>query len=360
MRSWTFVVVLLFAVPLSLHAQNRWSVAPYLGANLSAPGDPALTGVVVGYAAGPFGVRGGVAIEPLWSRAPSSSPGAGAFTGDVDVRLAWRTADRYVPSIFAGVGLEGAREAGDMRVLPTYGGGLGLGYELFRWARIESEARYRVPFGNSVRPDDSFSRGFEIRVGVAVEWSAGGRTGPSVVTPPPGVVARDPSILPEPRTGAELDAVAARILDSADDYLGTRYVWGGSTPSGFDCSGFLQYIFRAHGLHLPRTSRQMAQVGSPLTHEIGDWQVGDLLFFAGNGRTIDHVAMYAGDGRIVHSTESGGGVRYDVLASNRGSWFRMHLVDVRRVLDDATLTSAVRVGVDGPYDPPDKAPRVVR
>ena len=358
MRSLAFVV-LLFVVPMSLDAQNRWSVAPYFGANLSAPGDPALTGVAVGYSAGVFGVRGGVGIEPLWSRAPATSPGAGAFTGDVDVRLVWRRADRYVPSIFAGVGLEGAREAGDMRVLPTYGGGAGLGYELFRWARIESEARYRVPFGRSVQPDDAFARGFEIRVGVAIEWAAGGRTGGSVVAPP-GVIARDPSILPEPRTAAELDAVAGRILDSADEHLGTRYVWGGSTPSGFDCSGFLQYVFRAHGLHLPRTSRQMAQVGSPLSRDMSDWEVGDLLFFAGDGRTVDHVAMYAGNGRIVHSTESGGGVRYDVLASNRGTWFRTHLVGVRRVLDDATLLSAVRVGVDGPYDPPDRAPRVVR
>jgi hypothetical protein len=356
MRGWTCVVLLLL-VPSAAGAQNRWSVTPYFGANLSAPGDPALTGVAVGYAAGVFGVRGGVAVEPLWSRAPSSSPGSGAFTGDVDVRLAWRTADGYVPSIFAGVGVEGAREAGDMRVLPMYGGGVGVGYELFRWARIESEARYRVPFGGAVRPDDAFSRGLEVRLGVAIEWSAGG---PRVPAGPAPMIGRDPVRWSAPRTPAELDAVAVRILDSADDYLGTRYIWGGSTPAGFDCSGFLQYVFRAHGLNLPRTSRQMAQVGAPLSREMRDWEAGDLLFFAGNGRTIDHVAMYAGDGRIVHSSESGGGVRFDVLGSNRGTWFRTHLVAARRVLDDATLLSAVQVGVDGPYDPPDKAPRVVR
>jgi cell wall-associated NlpC family hydrolase len=357
MRSWTFVGLLL-VFPSSLAAQNRWSVAPYLGANLSMPGDPALTGVAVGYSAGVFGVRGGFAIEPLWSDVPASSPGAGAFTADVDLRVAWTTTEGYVPSLFGGVGVEGARADGDMRVLPTYGGGAGLGYELFRWARVESEARYRVPFGGSVEPGDAFARGWEFRVGLAVAWSAGGG---SPRAAPPVVVARDPARWPDPRTPAELDIVAGRILDTAEDYLGTRYLWGGSAPAtGFDCSGFLQYVFRSQGLHLPRTSRQMAQVGAPLAHATSAWEPGDLLFFASNGRTIDHVAMYAGGGRIIHSTDSGGGVRYDVLASNRGNWFTNHLVAARRVLDDGALLSPFSIGIDGSYDPPDKAPRIVR
>jgi cell wall-associated NlpC family hydrolase len=154
--------------------------------------------------------------------------------------------------------------------------------------------------------------------------------------------------------------LALRIVDSAEDNLGTRYVWGGSTTAGFDCSGFVQHVFRAHDVHLPRTSRQMAQVGAPIPRNESDWQVGDLLFFAGNGTRVDHVAMYVGAGRIIHSTETGGGVRYDQLETNRGSWFMDHLVAVRRVLGDAELVAPVDTDDSGPADLPDKAPRVVR
>jgi cell wall-associated NlpC family hydrolase len=357
MRSWMFASLFL-AVPAVAAAQNRWSVAPYMGANLSLPGKPAMMGVAGGYSVGPFGVRGGLAIESPWRDAPADAPGSGAFTTDVDLRLAWRTSGRTVPAVFAGVGLEGAREAGDMRVLPLWSAGAGLGYELFSWARLESEARLRSPFGGSLREDDAFSRGFELRAGIAVSWSAG-RGAATPRNAPPVVVARDPGRWSAPRTPEELDAVALRILDSAEGHLGTRYVWGGSTPAGFDCSGFLQYVFRAHGLHLPRVSRQMAQVGAPLPRDRDAWEVGDLLFFASNGRTVDHVAMYAGDGRIIHSSDSGGGVRYDQLSSNRGSWFVNHLVAARRVLDDGALLSpSVITTTPGAFDPPDKAPPV--
>lgn len=354
MRSWMFASLFL-AVPVAVTAQNRWSVAPYMGANLSLPGNPALTGVAVGYSAGPFGVRGGLAIESPWRDAPASAAGSGAFTTDVDVRVAWRTSGRTVPSVFAGLGLEGARDNGDMRILPLWSAGAGIGYELFSWARLETEARWRSPFA-SLGDDDAFSRGFEVRAGFAVSWNAR-RGGSTPRNAPPLVVTRDPERWSSPRTPEELDAVALRILDSAEGFLGTRYVWGGSTPSGFDCSGFLQYVFRTHGLHLPRVSRQMAQVGAPLPRDRSAWEVGDLLFFASNGRTIDHVAMYAGDGRIIHSSDSGGGVRYDDLTSNRGRWFTDHLVAARRVLDDRTLLSpSVITTQPGAFDPPDKAP----
>ena len=155
-------------------------------------------------------------------------------------------------------------------------------------------------------------------------------------------------------------ATADAVLATADDYVGTKYVWGGTTPNGFDCSGFVQYVFRRHGVELPRTSRQQAVVGQSVSRSRSALEVGDLMFFATNGTRIDHIAIYAGDDQIIHSSSSGGGVGYDDFATKRGQWFLTHHVATRRVLADgqslvAPLTAALRALTA--FDPPDRAPR---
>jgi cell wall-associated NlpC family hydrolase len=155
-------------------------------------------------------------------------------------------------------------------------------------------------------------------------------------------------------------ATAASILATADDYVGTEYVWGGATPSGFDCSGFVQYVFREHGIELPRTSRQQAQVGRQVPLLETALRVGDLMFFATDGTRIDHIAIYAGNDEILHSSSSGGGVGYDSFSSKRGRWFLDHHVATRRVIADGeslvgTLSAALRAIQR--FDPPDRAPR---
>jgi hypothetical protein len=104
----------------------------------------------------------------------------------------------------------------------------------------------------------------------------------------------------------------------------------------------------------------MAYQGEPVALREGDLRPGDLMLFADDGRRIDHVAIYAGNGRILHSTASGGGVRYDDLDSDRGRWFRERWVEARRVLDDrgslvSDLGAPTRVD-DSELDPPDRAP----
>ena len=156
-------------------------------------------------------------------------------------------------------------------------------------------------------------------------------------------------------------ARAAAVLNTADSYLGVPYTWGGTTPSGgFDCSGFVQYVYDRHAVELPRTSRQQVRVGRPVSLRSGTIRPGDLMFFASNGTRIDHVAIYAGSNRIIHATSSGGAVRYDDLSTARGRWFARRHVASRRVLENGhslvrELEQALRVSAT--LDPPDLAPR---
>jgi cell wall-associated NlpC family hydrolase len=134
-----------------------------------------------------------------------------------------------------------------------------------------------------------------------------------------------------PRTTA--GASAARVLATGDQYLGERYVYGGAKPGvGFDCSGFVQYVFARHGVSLPRTSRQQATAGRPLPRALTALKPGDLMLFSSNGRGVNHVAIYAGDNRIIHSSAGAGGVIYDDLSTPRGKWYLARHVTSRRVL----------------------------
>lgn len=124
---------------------------------------------------------------------------------------------------------------------------------------------------------------------------------------------------------------AAAVLPTAERYIGVKYRWGGTSPStGFDCSGYTQYVFAKHGVQLPRTSRAQASAGQNI-RDYRALRAGDLIMFAEDGKPISHVAIYAGSDRILHSSRSGSGVRYDDLGSRRGTWFRNHMVVARHV-----------------------------
>lgn len=160
---------------------------------------------------------------------------------------------------------------------------------------------------------------------------------------------------------------AAVVLPTADRYLGVKYVWGGESPrTGFDCSGFTQFVFAKHGVRIPRTSRAQVAAGSRVPLDLQSFRPGDLIMFAAPGKPISHVAIYAGDNRIIHSTKSGGGVRYDHLQTQRGRWFRDNMVAARRVAasqeGDLIVRDLVKdlrsrgVRVDFPFDLGDLAP----
>jgi cell wall-associated NlpC family hydrolase len=126
--------------------------------------------------------------------------------------------------------------------------------------------------------------------------------------------------------------MAARVLETAHQYVGTPYTWGGNTPeSGFDCSGFTKYVFARQGIRLPRTAREQAHVGDEVALDPAALRPGDLLMFAEPNEAISHVAIYVGDGRIIHASSALGGVNYLDLGGDYGAWYVQNMVAVRRV-----------------------------
>ena len=111
-------------------------------------------------------------------------------------------------------------------------------------------------------------------------------------------------------------SVAEKILAEGEKYIGTRYVYGGNTPSGFDCSGYVQYVLKNVGITVGRSSRDQYKNGVAV--ERANLQRGDLVFFS-QGGNISHVGIYAGDGKLLHSPKPGETVCYttiDRLCSN--------------------------------------------
>ena len=165
------------------------------------------------------------------------------------------------------------------------------------------------------------------------------------------------------RSRSSATRTGRRAVATGDEYVGVPYKWGGSTPRGFDCSGFVQYVYREHGVRLPRTSRQMAHAGRSVSARLANLRAGDLMLFRGKKGVISHVALYAGNNEILHSSSSGHGVRYDNLSSKRGKYYVSHFVRARRVTENGqslvqALAEIYRKYPFDYFDPPDAAPRV--
>jgi cell wall-associated NlpC family hydrolase len=125
--------------------------------------------------------------------------------------------------------------------------------------------------------------------------------------------------------------VATEMLSHAEEFVGVKYKYGGISPKrGFDCSGFVQYVFAKTGIQLPRTAYEMARPGERLERDIAKLLPGDLLFFAapGSHRRIDHVAIYAGNYHVIHATKHRG-VKFDSIGGVRGGWLAQHFVGAR-------------------------------
>ncbi|MBP7880840.1 MAG: C40 family peptidase [Actinomyces sp.] len=115
--------------------------------------------------------------------------------------------------------------------------------------------------------------------------------------------AESSSVVPPARAGS--------VVETALQYVGYPYVYGGSSPSGFDCSGFVQYVFAQHGIGLPRTSGEQGRAGTQIP--ASEAQPGDLVVWGES-----HIAIYIGDGMIVHASTPATGVK---VSSLYGSYY---------------------------------------
>ncbi len=111
------------------------------------------------------------------------------------------------------------------------------------------------------------------------------------------------------------------VVGIAMQYLGTPYVYGGASPGGFDCSGFVMYVFAQIGVSLPHNAA--AQYGSGTPVDRSQLQPGDLVFFNGLG----HVGIYVGGGSFIHSPHTGDVVKI----SGMSGWYASTYVGARRL-----------------------------
>lgn len=130
---------------------------------------------------------------------------------------------------------------------------------------------------------------------------------------------------------------SGNVVAAAYAFRGSRYVMGGTSRSGFDCSGFVRYILsNAGGVSVPRTAVEQYYHGTPVATK--DLQPGDLVFFKNTYKNgISHVGIYAGNGKFIHAANPRKGVRMDNLNE---PYYQHHYAGARRVLPEQMREAA--------------------
>lgn len=128
-------------------------------------------------------------------------------------------------------------------------------------------------------------------------------------------------------SGSESSDIGQQIVDTAMNYIGVPYVWAGTSPSGFDCSGFVYYVYKENGYSINRTAASIYENGVYV--EKADLQVGDAVCFSSSSSSIGHVGIYVGDGQFIHASSGTGSVIISDLSS---TYYTNHYVGARRIV----------------------------
>lgn len=128
------------------------------------------------------------------------------------------------------------------------------------------------------------------------------------------------------------------MIGYAVGLLGTPYRYGGTSPEGFDCSGFVSYVYsNSAGINLPHSSKAMYSVGKSV--ETTDLQSGDLVFFTTSGQQISHVGIYIGNRQFIHAASMS--TKRVVVASLDEAYYAKRYNGARRILDNAGVAATV-------------------
>ena len=133
--------------------------------------------------------------------------------------------------------------------------------------------------------------------------------------------------LPTPNRGSERGSIGTDIATTAKKYLGSRYVYGGASPSGFDCSGFTSYVYKQFGIKLDRSSGGQASNGTKVSKD--SLVPGDLLIFGNTYKSgVSHTGLYLGNGQFIHASTSTTGV---IISDLNSSYYVKKFLYGRRV-----------------------------
>ena len=131
-----------------------------------------------------------------------------------------------------------------------------------------------------------------------------------------------------PRSSVPATASRGAIVTQARAHAGTAYRPGGTRPGGFDCSGFVHFLYAQAGIALPRTAEAQSRVGREL--RVRDIAAGDLVFFRTERRRVSHVGIATGDGRFIHAPNASSRIRFDRLDA---AYWSDRFAGARRIVD---------------------------
>jgi len=129
-----------------------------------------------------------------------------------------------------------------------------------------------------------------------------------------------------------------QLLKDANYFNGGKYVWGGTTPKGFDCSGYVQYLFKKHQINLPRTAWSQSKLGQKIT--LSNLKKGDLLFFNTDkkrGIPVSHVGIYIGNGKFIHAASRKKGIIISPIAG----YYQDRFVVAKRIIKPTVSTNKI-------------------